>query len=196
MTYQVTQDLVDKFQTLDRRKKDAAVERTAKVILGPSVVRVFKSKTSADLGTVLKSLDLDELRKCRTQKQFDNFFFDALSKVDRAILEKNRNNSRVGDGHKWGHAAKVLCLYLRDLVLYTRYFADEDALRLQDLLYMPVDSVVMKQLRACGVRITPERIKEIDSEDEFRAIQALFTEAARQARVPRILFDDVWGEDR
>ena len=196
MEYQVTEELVAKFQRLDRRKKDAVVERTAKVVLGPSVVRVFKSKTSEDLFRALKSLDLDELRSCTTQERFDDFFFYALRKVDAAILEKNGNNSRVGDGHKWGHAAKVLCLYLRDLVLYTRYFDDEDALRLQNLLYMPVDSVVMKHLRACGVRITPQRIKEIDSEEQFRAIQTLFAEAARRAHVPKILFDDVWGENR
>lgn len=196
MAYQVTEELVAKFQKLDRRKKDAVAERTAKVVLGPSVVRVFKSKTSEDLLKMLKSLDLDKLHSCTTQEQFDNFFFYALRKLDEAILEKNRNNSRVGNGHKWGHAAKVLCLYLRDLVLYTRYFDDEDALRLQYFLYMPVDSVVMKHLRACGVRVSPQRIKEIDSEEEFRAIQTLFAEAAGQAHVPKILFDDVWGEDR
>lgn len=196
MAYQVTEKLVAKFQDLGRGKKEAVVERAAKVVLGPSVVRVFKSKTSGDLVKALKSLDLDALSRCRTQEQFDNFFFDALSKVDAAILEKNRNNSRVGNGHKWGHAAKVLCLYLRDLILYTRYFDDEDTLRLQSFLYMPVDSVVMKHLRARGVRIAAQRIKEIDSEEEFRAIQTLFAEAAKRAHVPRILFDDVWGENR
>ncbi len=196
MAYQVSAPLIEKYVALKEKDRQDVAARIAQLVPGGSVIRVFNKGTSKDLVAALKRIDLDALANCQTQEEFDRFFFQSLDQIDAAILILNKHKRSLGRGHKWGHASKILCLYLRDIVLFSRYFDDTVARRLQGFLYMPIDSVVMKHLRACGSAIKPQRIKDIDSEEEFREIQNLLALAARRANAPRIIFDNVWSEDR
>jgi hypothetical protein len=196
MPYTVTEELVSKFRQLEKDERQGIVVRTARVVLGTSVIRVFEKQTTEDLFAALKQIPVERLAKCQTQAKFDEFFFDALELVDKAILKKNRNRKSVGNGHKWGQGIKVLCLFLRDLVRYSSYFEPRTAKRIEQFLYVPIDSIVMKHLRACKIPLKPSAIKDIDSLGEFRAIQDVLTQAAEKANVARILFDEVWSENR
>jgi len=199
----VPSELVNRFEGLHGNEKRAIVERKAKTVLGGSVIWVFREGTKKDLVRALKRLRIDRLRKCRSQQEFYRFFTKALGVVDQAILLKNRGNKTIGTGHKWGHAAKVTCLYIRGIVLHTRYFNDATAKRLRPFLFVPVDKIVLRELRRCGVKLESKAkaIKQIDSKKKFFEIQDLLAKAARQAErrkgtdVPRILFDDVWSEN-
>jgi hypothetical protein len=92
--------LVKKYIELKAHEREAMLHRRANAIWGPSVVRVFRKGTKKDIEPVLLKLDLNQLERCQKQGRFDAFFYAALSKVDKAILLKNRNNSNVAAGHK------------------------------------------------------------------------------------------------
>ena len=188
--------LITKFKELQADERHAMLARQTKAMLGPSVVRVFKKDTKKDVAPALLKLDLLRLERCREQGQFDQFYFSALNKVDAAVLIRNSKNRRIGKGHKWGHAAKVLSLYLRGVVLHTRYFDDKTAGRLKKWLYVPVDRVVIKALRQCDVKLPARSIKGIDSKAKFLKFQKPLTIAAEQAHAARLVFDDVWSSNR
>lgn len=85
-------------------------------------------------------------------------------------------------------------MYVRDLVLFSRYFTDADVERIAPWLYCPVDSVVMKRLRELGEKPGVYQISGIDTGERFRRIQDLLGDAAASAGVPRVWFDDNWGD--
>ena len=172
-----------------------AIRRTAsRVVLGSSVIRVFEPGTKPKLQAALDRIDVDRLHGVRSQGAFKEWFARELGRVARVMKATNRRNSRVNPGYKWGHGTKVLCLWVRDIVLNSRYFPDATMELLSPWLYAPVDSVVIKRLRELGVRLPFRAIKEIDTARRFFAVQDTLAEAAKAAGVPRIWFDDNWGD--
>lgn len=93
-----------------------------------------------------------------------------------------------------GTFCKVLSLYLRDLVLHTRYFTDAQACAMSDWLYVPIDSILIERLRSLGVNIPFRQIREVDSEGKFYEVQKLLADAAAKVGVPRVWFDDNWAD--
>lgn len=80
------------------------------------------------------------------------------------------------------------------LVLSSRYFFDTDAAKVSAFLYVPIDSVVINRLRKLGVRQPFTKIKEIDTREKFYAVQEALASAALNHRIPRVWFDDNWGD--
>ena len=146
---------------------------------------------------VLASLPVDDLAGVGSSTAFQAWFVAALGPVADVILAANPpgRSTRVHPGYKWGHATKVLALFVRDLVLFSRYFGDEDADRIATWLYCPVDGIVLDRLRRAGVGPGATLIRELD-EPTFWRIQEVLGAAAAAAEAPRVWFDDVWSEDR
>ena len=107
---------------------------------------------------------------------------------------QQRENSRIHPGYKWGHSTKVLSLFIREIVLCSRYFDDRLTDRLAPLLYIPIDGVVIDHVRRLGVPLSLRKIKHIDSAEKFFGVRDLLGEAATRAGVPRVWLDDVWTE--
>ena len=188
-------ELVVEFRRLEtRHNSNLVVERTAFVALGPSLIRAFKKGTKRDVIPALLKIDLNRFAKCKSREEFRPFFEDELKKVYHALALKPENIEKHGNGLKWGHATKILCIYLRDLVLYSRYFDEETAKRLESLLYNPIDRVVMDRLRDLGVDPGASGIKDIDTADKFWRLQRILDEAAKLANTIQIRFDDVQAE--
>jgi hypothetical protein len=126
--------------------------------------------------------------------QFDDWYARHLTRIARSMSKLNAQNPRVQPGLKWGHAAKILSLFLRDMVLYTRFLRDTQVRRLSPWLPAPVDGIVIRRLRQLGVRLAFRTIRGIDSRAKFRSVQDALARAAADARVPRVWFDDNWAE--
>lgn len=169
---------------------------TARSCIPASVTRVFAKGTKDALLPVLVKIPVDELPGLESEAAFRPWFERELEVVVRAILRLNPPEIRPGihPGYKWGHATKVLALYLRDLVLYSRCFADADAERIAFWLFCPVDSIVMKRMRELGERPGVYQISGIDSSRKFWHVQDTLGAAAARAGVPRVWFDDNWGD--
>jgi hypothetical protein len=52
----------------------------------------------------------------------------------------------------------------------------------------------MGRLRKLGMKLAFDRIREIDTAERFFGVQQQLGEAARKVDVPRVWFDDNWGD--
>ncbi len=80
-----------------------------------------------------------------------------------------------------------MALYVRDLVLSSRYFSDTDAAKVRAFLHVPVDSVVIGRLGKLGVRQPFTKIKEIDTREKFYGVQEALASAARAIEKPLLV---------
>ena len=186
--------LKNEYERIKENHLQALRRTAARVVLGASVVRVFRPGTKQDMLNVLERTDIEGLRRLTSQRQFTKWFETELRLLAAAIRRKNRDNARINPGYKWGHATKILTLYVRDLVLSSRYFSDGQARRMSGWLCSPIDSVVIKRLRKLGVRLPFASIKQIDTRQKYYAVQDMLNDAAARVGVPRVWFDDNWGD--
>ena len=185
--------LEQKFSKIREEHTAAIRVRSARALLGSSVIRVFYPGTKGPLLKKLASLEIESLYTIRSQEAFRRMFEEQLSQVHRTVSLLNTGNDRIHPGGKWGHCTKVLCLHLRGLVLHSRLLSDAVVDRIEPYLYAPIDGIVIKELKQAGVEIPFRRIKDIKSARDFYSLQEIIGDAARRARVPRIWFDDVWA---
>jgi hypothetical protein len=189
--------LADEYARIRDSHTEGIVRTVARMTLLPSVTRVFERKTAKALTDLLLSLPIDELPGLADENVYCHWFDAALGSVAATILELNPPDVRrsVHPGYKWGHGTKVLSLFVRNLVLCSRYFTEDEAHRIEPWLYCPIDGIVMDRLRRAGFDPKVTLIRQID-EAAFWRIQDALTLAARGAGVPRVWFDDVWSETR
>jgi len=143
---------------------------------------------------VLVNIPIDEIVGFDNQDEFKTWFEYWLKILAKEILRQNSNNEKIHPGYKWGHSTKILILYIRELVINTRYFPDATVNRISGLLYVPIDSVVINRLKNLGYHLPFLKIKEIDTAIKFYSVQDLLGKAAASKGVPRIWFDDNWGD--
>jgi hypothetical protein len=186
--------LNDEFRRIKGQHQEALKKTIARVVLGPSVMRVYAKGTRDALLPLLPTLDVDAITQFKSQEEFSEWFDGHVERIAKTIDRHNRRNTRIRPGLKWGHATKIMALYVRDLVLSSRYFSDTDAAKVSAFLYVPIDSVVIKRLRKLGVRQPFTKIKEIDMREKFYAVQETLASAALNHRIPRVWFDDNWGD--
>ena len=189
-----TSDLEDEFERIAAGHRAAHRARAARVVLGPSVVRVFAAGTKPGLQARLEQIPVDDLLTIVDADGFRTWYEEQLQSVATEIRKRNAKRARILPGIKWGHSAKVLSLFLRDLVEQCRYFTDAESRAIVPWLHVPVDSLVMKRLRRCGVALPVRQIKEIATAKQFYAIQDCLEAAAQRAGIPRVWFDDNWAK--
>lgn len=187
--------IIAEYAKLKKNHRDALRHRMARVTLGASVVRVFEPGTKDRLLTVLAGLPIEELTGVHTDDDFKMWFERQLDIVARRINTTNSKNTRVQPGSKWGHATKILTIYLREMVSHTHYFDDAQAARIEPFLFVPIDRITIESLKRLGHRPREfKRIKEIDTAKKFYEVQKLLGDAAMTTKTPRVWFDDGWGD--
>ncbi len=174
----------------------AILKTTARMSLPPSVTRVFSAGTKDPLMAVLLDLPVGDLPGIADDAAFAVWYEAQLEPVAACVLELNPPDRRPGihPGYKWGHAAKVLAVYLHNVVSYSRYFTCEEAERIEPPLYCPIDGIVLERLDKARVPLRVTWIREIDTRKKFDDLQGILQAAAAAAGVPRVWFDDVWGD--
>lgn len=175
------------------RTRESVRHWCARAATGSSVVRVFERETKEDLLQTLLTVPIEAMLDMAGRNDFEEWFEDQLERVARAISRRNKTNPRVNPGLKWGHAAKVLSLYLRDVVLHSRFFTDSEVARIAPWLFVPVDSRVMERLTGLGVHLPFKQIRQIASKDAFYRVQNLLANSCDPG-IARVVFDDVWAD--
>jgi len=187
--------LEEEFKRIKENHRKAIIARVARVCFSGSTGRVFEGGTSTKIKKVLLNIDIDHLLNIKNQEQFKKWFETNLDSVFNAIPEKTSRSNTIGIGaRRWGYATKILNLYLRDMVENCRYFTYEQAERVIKFLYVPFDRIVTGKLQDSGVPLPFSQINEIDTPDKFYSVQNLLEECAQKAGVPRVWFDDNWGD--
>ncbi len=131
---QVLEKLEKEYGRIDEHHWDAERHFFARVVLPSSVMRVFYPDTREHVLKVLSRTNVEALRSIRSQEKYRTYFKKQLDRVARVISKTNRGNSRLCPGHKWGHGTKILCLFLRDMVLHSRYLPERTAERVSRYL--------------------------------------------------------------
>lgn len=194
--------LVDEYKRIKEKHRQAIIARVSRVCFSGSTGRVFpkaenKDEKSANdiIKETLNTIDVDYLPKIKTQEEFKEWFEKKLGIVTNAIPKKNSKGKNISDDtRRWGYGTKILCLFLRDMVDHCRYFTEDEVKEVRKLLYVPIDSIIIDKLVECGETLPFNNIEEIDSEDKFYSIQDKLIQAAQIIDVPRIWFDDNWGD--
>ena len=186
--------LNDEFRRIKEQHPEALKKTIARVVLGPSVMRVYAKGTRDALLPLLPKLDVDTITQFKNQEQFSAWFDEHVGRIAKVIDQHNPRNTRIRPGLKWGHATKIMALYVRDLVLSSRYFSYTAAAKVSAFLHVPVDSVVIGRLRELGVQQPFTKIKEIDTREKFYRVQEGLASAALTHNIPRVWFDDNWGD--
>ncbi len=187
--------LDEEFRRLKADHRKAIRITAARGVLGAAVMRVYRRGTRDALIPILtEKIHIDALSCIRDQEAFSRWYNTQLALVERAIKKRNKGNDRISPGVKWGHAAKVLNLFVRDLVLRSDYFSHKDSRRMSVFLYAPIDSIVMRRLRKLNVLLRFSKIKDIDTRTKFYEVQTTLSSSAAKARIPRVWFDDNWGD--
>jgi len=187
-------DLLKEYQRIKENHEKAVQIRIARVVIGPSVGRVFVGGSKDQIHSVLKNMDLSGLVQVKTQEEYKKWFESNLEVLAKKIKETNPNNTKIYPGYKWGHATKIFCLFLNDMVVHRDYFNAKTAKRLIYFLYAPIDGIIIKRLKKIGIRLDFSLIKEIGSANKFYGTQQILEKAAKKAKAPRIWFDDNWGD--
>lgn len=176
-----------------RRAHEAQRHWCARDATGPSVIRVFAKGTRPVLLVSLLKLPVEDLRGLRDRAEFERWYEQQLAKVASSLRKNNRDNERIRPGIKWGHAAKILSIYLRGLVLHSRYFPDRVVRRVKPWLFVPVDSYTIKNLKRCKVQPPFNHIKDISARKTFYFAQDVLAKHCGRG-IARIVFDDSWAD--
>ena len=182
-TREIPPKLLEAYHRIRDGERSAIRTRTAREVLGASVIRVFAPGTKPPLIEQLESVDVDALPGLADETAFREWFVAELNALARTIKHRNPNRPSIYPGYQWGHATKILSIYCRDMVLRTRYFDEREAQRLVPWLYVPLDGMVIRKLHACGVVLPFRQIREIDTERKFFDTQDLLG-AAASLRLP------------
>ena len=190
-------ELVNEMGRIKFGHDHAVVMRTARLVLGSSVIRVYNKGSKEPMLEVLCTFPVEQLRRVRSWRAFKRLYERQLARVLRVVSRTNRGRNRLGEGIKWGHCAKVLSIFMRDLVLRSRLFTDEEVRRLAPMLCVPFDSIVFSRLRGtCGVRDAPRKLRQLSSGRVFWKLQGRLRDAAGTVGTWAVNFDDVWAEPR
>jgi len=185
--------LIDEYKRIKEDHWEAEKRFFARINLAGSIIRVFDKGTKPDIINALLKLDIDRLKTIKSQSEFKLYFEKQLEKLSAVIKMTNKDNNRIMPGYKWGHSTKILCLYLRDLVIHSHLFDQETSNKLSCYLYTPIDGIIMKKLKKVGFKLPFKAIKDIDTADKFYNVQDALSKASDAVKVPRVWFDDNWG---
>ncbi|MDD5458332.1 MAG: hypothetical protein PHF37_02940 [Phycisphaerae bacterium] len=189
-----TISLEEKYRHINENHKKAIRSRLARSTIGSSVGRVLEKGSKEQVWPILEQLPVDEIIHLQSEQDYKNWFENQLNVLAKKIHETNNGNTRIYPGYKWGHATKILCLYLHDIVMHREYFLKNDIDKVKYWLYCPIDSQIMSTLKKCGVELGFDRIKKIDEAKKFYDIQDMLGTTAKKVGVPRIWFDDNWAD--
>lgn len=183
-------DNVYQYLSIEKNYKHAIKMRVCKIILGSSVIRAFKPKTKADLLISLIKIDFKGLYSINSEKKYDAWHKKRVDAIYKSLLRNNEVKFKDDlEGLKWGHATKILNLYIGHLLYYSPYFGNAKYInRIYTYLHTPLDSKVFKVLKKSMVA-TPKSIKSI-RRVEYLTIQQILREKAKPFSIASIVFDE------
>jgi hypothetical protein len=190
---QVTISIAKELRVRHERSTASIRHWCARAATGSSVIRVFAPRTKELLLRELINVPIEEMAHLKSRAEFELWFEQQLELVATAIAKLNKSNKRVQPGLKWGHSAKVLSLYLRDVLLHSRFFSDDVVARVKPWLFVPVDSRVINRLKELGFRTPFRQIREIATREQFYVVQNCLV-AGCDPGMARVVFDDVWAD--
>src|SRR5688572_7715832 len=166
-------------------------KRICKIVLGSSVIRVFVEGTKYSLLKCLDNIPIDEVIKIQSQTAYDKWHYKQVNKVYICLKSQRGNTKRIDndEGLKFGHATKIVNLFIGHLIFYSPYFKKKHTKCVYNFLHVPLDSKVFDALRVCSEQQVPSTIKEVTKETYY-SIQEEIRQHAVAYKIPPLCFDD------
>jgi len=190
--------LLAKYDEIKNAHNDCVIEKSATVILGPSIIRVFDKKTKDNIVNALKHISIESLKKVtKSRNLFKKWFIDNSLKVNKSLKSRDMDPR----SKRWAHATKITSIYLRDLISrYGRYLTRREYDRIEKMLYVPLDKIVLTGLNklcsTCNYRSKlPKSMSELKGKKQFFRIQDCLFYHASKISMPAIWLDDIWVTD-
>ena len=195
----ICDSLLAKYKEIRNAHDDCLTQKSASVILGPSIMRVFKKNTKKRVEKTLQKINIDDVKKIlKSRIRFKKWFIAKSSKVNKVLQQTNMDSG----SKRWAHATKITSLYLRDLLYHcNKKLTRREYNCAERMFYVPLDKVVLKELNKlckkcdCGVKI-PKKMSELTEKKQFFHIQDCLHYHASRKGIPAIWFDDIWVTDR
>ena len=109
--------LEDKFNEIGDKHNDKVRKKSAKIVLGSSVIRALKKGIKKDLQNELSRLTMQDLIKwSKNEKTFRERFLKKTAVIGRIIGDFKMVKGKRVRVNKGAHAPKILALYYRDLL--------------------------------------------------------------------------------
>lgn len=196
--------LKELFRKIERRHSAKVRERSAKLVLGPSVIRALKKGIKEKLRTELQKLKIRKLvHWAKSEENFKKKFEAKCNRIKQIIgsNKKIKKGKQKGNQHvnKHAHAPKILALYCRELLTSSWEAVGCKAYKKVEMrLFCPVDKIVIEKIRKCEGG--PELLGDVKSmgtmeKDTFMNIQKWLAAGAKGTGIPIVWFDDAWIED-
>lgn len=193
--------LKKEYKKIKNKHDDTVVQKTALIVLGSSIIRVFKRGTKKDIVKVLQRISIDDMKRaCKSKNRFKKWFIQKSQRVDRVLRPRKRMPKK--ESRRWAHATKITSLYLRDLLCQcSKKFTKTSYDHIEKMLYMPLDGIVLAALKKlckeykCGIEI-PNSMSGLNKKQQFFDIQDCLRCHADKVGVPAIWFDDIWVTNR
>ena len=188
--------LENKFENLDKDRDKHIREKVARLVFGASIVRVFKPGMKEKLIPKLAKIKIEDLKKRKQERIFKKWFQKESRKIAKIIKGDKKKRINV-----YAHAPKILALYCRALFNENcKALSKQEYKRIEKLLFVPIDSYVIRALRNLEGYGKIKGLKNIKSMADFKRgtfmnIQEILKGASQKTRIPRIVFDYVWGEE-
>ncbi len=187
--------LEQKFRDLYKDRDKHIRENVARLVLGSSIVRVFKPGMKEKLIPKLAKIKIEDFKKRKQERNFKKWFQKESRKIAKIIKGDKKKRINV-----YAHAPKILALYCRALLHESWWALDKKTYkRIEELLFVPIDSYVIKALKGLDKHEECEALKGIEvmadfKQETFMNIQEILKGASQKTKIPRIVFDYVWGE--
>lgn len=187
------------FAEIGRKHRKVVPHLVARMAFTPSTLRTFapgdRVQTRDKITKyVLRRVDPSYLRRLRTQDRFDRWVYDHVAGFPRTVRLRN------GRPPRFGHKAKLINLYLKTLTLSNELFDQRTARRLQGLLHVPLDSIILRCVwedfrRAIGVAGLRKAQLQLPAVTRrvYDQIQAILRAEAKKDGVPAVWYDDHWA---
>ena len=189
------QTLHEYFRKIKRNHVNKVRMKSAKVVLGPSVIRALSPRIKNPLKKELSKLTIKGLKRWATdQESFEKSFLKKTEAIKKLIPGKKKVKNKWQEVNKHAHAHKILALYCRELLNNSWGEINHETYRkIEKLLFCPVDKKVIDKIRKLkdGAKLLG-KVKSMRSmtEKTFMDIQHWLRKGATD--VPRVWFDDVW----
>jgi hypothetical protein len=176
--------------------KSLVRRRISKIILGNSVIRVFKKGTKDDLLKSLGKLALSTLNNINSHELYDSWHAKKVNTIYHCLCKKNKVKfKRDLEGLKWGHSTKIFNLFIGHLVFYSPFLESGTNKSLRKLVHVPLDKKVFTKLREYKANHVPKSIKET-TRIQYVNLQIKIRKEAEKRHLPPFYFDEhCWTPD-
>jgi len=186
------------YQLIRQRRREAVIKWASQSFAGGGTLRMFKKKSTADIRKFLRRNigDCRTLAPAHTQDAYDRELFRLIRRLQERLRLNKRSKGRPA---RFGQAAKLINLYIKQFLLYPDFMSFPCRRRnLYKFAHVPLDRIVLRHMwkdfphEMNGIR--PRLAVGDLSPEIYQTLQSILRNAARADRMLPLAYDFRWAD--